>query len=315
MRSKLAYGPVPSRRLGQSLGVNNIPPKICTYSCVYCQLGRTLKMHVEREEFYTIEEVSKAVKEKVEKSEENDETVDYISFVPDGEPSLDKSLGDKIEFIKELGFKVAVISNGSLIYHGQVREDLSNADWVSLKMDAVSPEVWKKVNRPHKDLELDKMMEGLRDFSDTFDGKLNTETMLVEGVNDETSELKKIADRIVETEADRSYIAIPTRPPAEEWVKPPDEKKITEAYKIFENKGIDVEHLIGYEGDTFASSGDLKEDLLSITSVHPMRERQVQKLLSKNEEDWSTVQELIDEGELIETEFEDEKFYIRNIKD
>lgn len=315
MRSKLAYGPVPSRRLGQSLGVNNIPPKICTYSCVYCQLGRTLKMHVEREEFYTIEEVSKAVKEKVEKSEENDETVDYISFVPDGEPSLDKSLGDKIEFIKELGFKVAVISNGSLIYHEQVREDLSNADWVSLKMDAVSPEVWKKVNRPHKDLELDKMMEGLRDFSDTFDGKLNTETMLVEGVNDETSELKKIADRVTETGADRSYIAIPTRPPAEEWVKPPDEKKITEAYKIFENKGIDVEHLIGYEGDTFASSGDLKEDLLSITSVHPMRERQVQKLLSKNEEDWSTVQELIDEGELIETEFEDEKFYIRNIKD
>ncbi|MFP4002025.1 MAG: radical SAM protein, partial [Thermoplasmata archaeon] len=74
MRSKLAYGPVPSRRLGQSLGVNNILPKICTYSCVYCQLGRTLKMHVEREEFYTIEEVSKAVKEKVEKSEENDET-------------------------------------------------------------------------------------------------------------------------------------------------------------------------------------------------------------------------------------------------
>ncbi|MFP4142793.1 MAG: radical SAM protein [Thermoplasmata archaeon] len=315
MRSKLAYGPVPSRRLGQSLGVNNILPKICTYSCVYCQLGRTLKMHVEREEFYTIEEVSKAVKEKVEKSEENDETVDYISFVPDGEPSLDKSLGDKIEFIKELGFKVAVISNGSLIYHEQVREDLSNADWVSLKMDAVSPEVWKKVNRPHKDLELDKMMEGLRDFSDTFDGKLNTETMLVEGVNDETSELKKIADRVTETGADRSYIAIPTRPPAEEWVKPPDEKKITEAYKIFENKGIDVEHLIGYEGDTFASSGDLKEDLLSITSVHPMRERQVQKLLSKNEEDWSTVQELIDEGELIETEFEDEKFYIRNIKD
>lgn len=315
MRSKLAYGPVPSRRLGQSLGVNNIPPKICTYSCVYCQLGRTLKMHVEREEFYTIEEVSKAVKEKVEKSEENDETVDYISFVPDGEPSLDKSLGDKIEFIKELGFKVAVISNGSLIYHEQVREDLSNADWVSLKMDAVSPEVWKKVNRPHKDLELDKMMEGLRDFSDTFDGKLNTETMLVEGVNDETSELKKIADRVTETGADRSYIAIPTRPPAEEWVKPPDEKKITEAYKIFENKGIDVEHLIGYEGDTFASSSDLKEDLLSITSVHPMRERQVQKLLSKNEEDWSTVQELIDEGELIESEFEDEKFYIRNIKD
>ncbi len=315
MEKRIGYGPVPSRRLGQSLGVNNIPPKICTYSCVYCQLGRTLKMQVDREKFYSVEKIFGAAKEKVKTAEENDAKVDYISFVPDGEPTLDKGLGEKIESVKKLGYDTAVISNASLIYDKEVREDLSRADWISLKMDAVSRDVWKKINRPHRDLELDKIIGGIRDFSDTFDGRLNTETMLVEGVNDRNSELKKIADTIGEVGADRSYIAIPTRPPAEAWAKAPDEKKITEAFKIFENKGIDVEHLIGYEGDTFASSGNTKDNLLSITSVHPMRERQVQKILSKNGEDWSAVRELIDEGELVETEFEGEKFYIRNIHD
>ncbi len=313
MEEKLSYGPVPSRRLGQSLGVNNIPPKICTYSCIYCQLGRTLDMQVEREEFYTVEEVFEAVKEKVETAEENNEEIDHISFVPDGEPTLDRSLGEKIERVKDLGQEVAVISNASLIYDEEVREDLSKADWVSLKMDAISKEGWKKVNRPHKDLDLERIMDGIHKFSDMFKGSLNTETMLVEGVNDSTSELDKIADELVDIDADKSYIGIPTRPPAEDWVKPPDEKKITEAYRIFEEEGLDVEYLIGYEGDTFASSGDLKEDLLSITSVHPMRERQVEKLISKSKGDWSEVQELIEEEKLIETEFKDEKFYMRKL--
>ncbi len=314
MKEKLAYGPVPSRRLGQSLGINNIPPKICTYSCVYCQLGRTLDMQVDRQEFYTVEDIVESVREKVENALEKKEPMDHLTFVPDGEPTLDINLGDEIDAVKEMGYKVAVISNGSLISDEDVRYELSKADWVSLKIDAVSEEMWKKMNRPHNDLELESILDGVSALSEIFDGQLNTETMMVRSLNDDSRELEKIADMIAGLDVDKSYISIPTRPPAEDWVEPSDEDKITEAYKIFEDRGIDVEYIIGYEGDTFASSGNLKDDLLSITAVHPMRERQVDKLISKaDERGWDSVHELLDQGKLIETSFRGEKFYMRKI--
>ncbi|MFO8109642.1 MAG: radical SAM protein [Thermoplasmata archaeon] len=313
MEKKIAYGPVPSRRLGQSLGINNIPPKICTYSCIYCQLGRTIDMHMDRKKFYTVDEVVEGVKKKMKSAVANDETIDYITFVPDGEPTLDIHLGEEIETVKEFGHKIAVISNASLIEDEQVRVEVSKADWVSLKIDAVTRSIWKKVNRPHKELDLDGTIEGMYDFAYVYSGELNTETMIIKGVNDETEELKKIAETIYGIGVDKSYLSIPTRPPAEGWAEAPTESKINEAYNIFKETGIDVEYIIGYEGDSFATSGDVKEDLLSITSVHPMRERQVDKLLSKSNESWTAVHELIHEGKLIETEFKGERFYMRKL--
>ncbi|MFW6305406.1 MAG: radical SAM protein [Candidatus Saliniplasma sp.] len=310
---KIAYGPVPSRRLGQSMGINNIPPKICTYSCVYCQLGKTLTMRVYRDDYYSIDEIVKSVQNKLNKALKNQERIDYLTFVPDGEPTLDINLGDEIEVVKELGYKVAVISNASLIGDEQVRYELSKADWVSLKIDAVSPQLWKKINRPHRDLDVDQIINGIYNFSDLYLGELNTETMLVDGINDGTEELKKIAEKISDIGVDKSYISIPTRPPAEGWVNSPDEDNINEAYNIFRETGIDVEYLIGYEGNAFASSGNIREDLLSITAVHPMRERQVKKLLSKTDDDWNSVQELIQEEKLIVTEYKGEKFYMRKL--
>jgi len=111
----IAFGPVPSRRLGRSLGINNIPPKICTYSCIYCQLGRTIKMQVEREGFYEPEQILDSVRDKVERARESEESIDYLTFVPDGEPTLDVNLGCEIELLEPLGLKTAVITNGSLI--------------------------------------------------------------------------------------------------------------------------------------------------------------------------------------------------------
>ncbi|MFW6040558.1 MAG: radical SAM protein [Thermoplasmatota archaeon] len=313
MDVKLTYGPVPSRRLGRSIGVNNIPPKVCTYSCVYCQLGKTINMQVKREEFFSLERISKSIKWKIDNAVKRNEDIDFITFVPDGEPSLDINIEDKIESVKKMGYRVAVISNASLIWDEGVRAELTKADWVSLKLDAVTPGIWKRINRPHRSLDLDQILEGIHDFSKTFKGRLNTETMMVKGLNDTTDEIKKIADEISDINADKSYISIPTRPPAEDWVTPPNEEKITKAYQIFKNRDIDAEYLIGYEGDSFASFGDIKEDLLSITSVHPMRERQVKRLLSKNGEDWKRVQELIEDDKLIETHYKGEKFYMRKL--
>ena len=123
----ITFGPVPSRRLGRSLGINNIPPKICTYSCVYCQLGRTIKMQADRRAFYEPEKVFQDVKNKVEKAKGKGETIDYLTFVPDGEPTLDINLGREIELLRPLGIKVAVISNSSLIWREDVIADYDQA--------------------------------------------------------------------------------------------------------------------------------------------------------------------------------------------
>ena len=124
----IAYGPVPSRRLGQSIGINNIPPKICTYSCIYCQLGKTKNMQIKRRTFYAPEKVVEAVRRKIDGAKLNNEPIDYLTFVPDGEPTLDENLGKELELLGEIGMKTAVISNATLIWMADVRADLAEAD-------------------------------------------------------------------------------------------------------------------------------------------------------------------------------------------
>ncbi len=309
----IAFGPVPSRRLGRSLGINNIPPKICTYSCIYCQLGRTMKMQVKRRAFYEPEEILQDVHNKVEKTRETGEAIDYLTFVSDGEPTLDINLGREIELLRPLGIKIAVITNGSLIGREDVREDLLGADWVSLKMDSTRRDIWRKIDRPHGTLRLDSILDGALEFASEFKGELVTETMLVEGVNDDDDHIREVAGFLARLRPAIAYLAIPTRPPAEEWVRPPGEEVINRAYQIFSEKVDRVEYLIGYEGNAFAFTGDVEEDLLSITSVHPMREDAVSEFLARAGADWTVVRKLIEQGRLIETEYEGRKFYMRKI--
>lgn len=309
----IIFGPVPSRRLGQSLGINNIPPKICTYSCVYCQLGRTLHMQVERQALYKPEEILRAIEKKVKNAKDKEERIDYLAFVPDGEPTLDINLGKEIELLKPLGIKIAVISNASLMWQKDVRDDLFGADWVSLKIDAVSEDIWRRVNRPHKSLQLDKVLQGIIEFSRTFEGELATETMLIQHINDNVEEIEKITNFIAGLKDTTSYISIPTRPPAEKWVNSATEHTINIAYQLFREKSINAEYLIGYEGNAFAFTGNVEEDLLSITSVHPMREEAVNEFLKKAETDWSIFEKLVNENKLVGVKYQSKKFYMRKL--
>ena len=308
----IAFGPVPSRRLGRSLGINNIPPKVCTYSCVYCQVGRTHTLQVERCPFFEPEEIFKAVKKKVEDAQREGEAIDYLTFVSDGEPTLDADLGYEIDVLKSFGIKIGIITNASLIFREDVRADLIKADWVSLKFDSISKRSWRKINRPHRELELGIILEGMLDFSKIFPGELVTETMLVQGMGIDADILKKMADFLVRLNPAKAYLAIPTRPPAENWVRPPAPDEINVAFQIFRAKLDQVEYLIGYEGNAFAFTGNVEEDLLSITSVHPMRESAVREYLKKAGADWSAVPQLIAQSKLVETDYAGQKFYLRN---
>jgi len=310
----IAFGPVPSRRLGRSLGVNNIPPKVCTYSCVYCQLGRTIDMQVEPRLFYEPSTLLEEVQDKVEQANAAQEAIDYLTFVPDGEPTLDKNLGQEIDTVRTLEIPVAVITNSSLLWRQEVRKRVSQADWVSVKVDSVDPRTWRRINRPHRSLELEKVLEGIGLFAADFPGQLATETMLVNELNDTEADAEQVADFLAQLRPSAVYISIPTRPPAEDWAHGPAEHVVNRFYQVVRSRVDKVEYLIGYEGNAFAFTGNVEEDLLSITAVHPMRQDAVDSFLAKAKADWSAVDSLITRGQLIKTEHEGRNFYMRKLK-
>ncbi len=309
----LAFGPVPSRRLGRSLGINNIPPKVCTYSCVYCQLGRTSRMQVRREGFYPPDEIVAAVERRLAELRGRGEDIDYITFVPDGEPTLDANLGEAIASLKGLGVPIAVITNGSLLWQREVREDLHKADWVSLKVDAGRRDTWRRLDRPHKGLDWECVRGGMLEFRLSFPGTVVSETMLVAGVNEGEEELSALASFLEALQPDVAYIAVPTRPPAEPWVRPPDEEALARAYGILSDVLPRVELLIGYEGATFATSGDAAWDLLSIATVHPLREEAVEEILARDGAGWEVVEDLLRQGMLVERTYRGHRFFLRRL--
>ena len=309
----LAFGPVPSRRLGRSLGVNNVPSKICTYACVYCQVGRTTEMPSQRRAFYPLDQIIADVRRKLEQAQAAGERVDYATFVPDGEPTLDVQLGRAITEIKKLGVKVAVISNSTLLWHEDVRTDLSQADWVSLKVDSVEQKAWRKINRPLRALDLAAIMDGMARFAQGYTGYLATETMLVHGVNDNAERMEAVGDFLATLKPACSYLSIPTRPPAVGWVQPPTVEALNVSYQALAARLGHVEYLIGYEGNAFASTGKVGDDILSITAVHPMREDAVSAVLARAGAEWSVIQELLDRGQLAVVEYNNQRFYVRRI--
>ncbi|HMU44538.1 MAG TPA: radical SAM protein [Ignavibacteriaceae bacterium] len=310
----IAFGPIPSRRLGRSLGINNIPPKICSYSCVYCQIGTTNSMSIDRKEFYSCEEIVNEVSEKVKQLQNNNEQIDYLTFVPDGEPTLDKNLGREIDLLKPLGIKIAVITNSSLLWDENVRKDLMNADWVSVKIDTVDEKIWHLIDRPNGKLELPKIIGGIKKFAASFKGKLLTETMLVKEINDDIDSLQKTAKFIKNINPETAYILVPTRPPAEKFVEPPIEENINIAYQMFNGLLNNVELLISNEGTDFSYSSDAEKELLSILAVHPMRSDAVEKFLNKAKSNWDLIEELIHDNILKEIGYSGKTFIVKNIK-
>ncbi len=306
-----SFGPVPSRRLGKSVGINNIPPKVCTYSCAYCQVGRTTRMQIERASFYDPEDIVRDVQGRLARARQASERVDYLTFVPDGEPTLDANLGEEIVRLKAMGVPVGVITNSSLLWRDDVREELAKADWVSVKIDAVREEIWRRINRPHRGLRLSLNLDGVRTFARSYPGRLVTETMLVQGLNDGDDCVREVADIIRSLQPWKAYLSIPTRPTPEKPVFGPDEESLNRIYQIVAEKVPRVEYLIGYEGNDFAFSGDVENDLLSITAVHPMREEAVSTLLSRAGSSWAVVDRMVGRGELVVTRHDGHLFVLR----
>jgi len=308
---------VKSRRLGISLGINNVYPKTCSYSCVYCQLSKTTNLTICRARFYDPEKVVAEVEALLRIVEGEGVRVDYVTFVPDGEPTLDASIGREIELLKRLGVRVAVLTNASLLWLEDVRRDLFEADLVSVKVDAVSEDLWRFINRPHRELELPRVLEGIRVFSEEFRGRLISETMVVaEKHHRYRGEAEKISAFLSKLKRlNKAYIATPVRPPAELWVEPPGEELIVQFYTAFAQRlgGDMVELLTAPSGEVYGDTSNPAESILSTASVHPIRERDLEDFLRRSGSDWGLVEELLRRGELVRVVYRGETFYVRKL--
>ncbi|NOQ97477.1 MAG: radical SAM protein, partial [Calditrichae bacterium] len=193
-----------------------------------------------------------------------------------------------------------------------VRSDLRRADWVSLKVDAATEKLWRIIDRPHGKLNLHQILDGMLVFRSEFKGTLVTETMLVKGMNDSVISVHEIGQFLARLQPDIVYLSIPTRPPADKNIRRADPETINIAYQIMKSYVDKVELIIGYEGNAFSFTGDIREDILNITAVHPLREDAVTEILNQSKAEWAMVNGMLQEGELIQSEFEGHIFFIRN---
>jgi len=216
------YGPVPSRRLGLSLGVDIIPPKVCTLDCVYCQVGRTTEKTADRDDFLDIEIVLGELREKLSAGVK----ANYVTVGGSGEPTLHLRLGDLIDGIRELtDIPVAVLTNGTLLYRQDVRCDCAKADVVLPSLDAGDAEIFSIVNRPAPDISIEKLVSGLARFRDEFSGQIWLEVFLISGVNTDDGQIEKIKGLIAGIRPDRVHLNTAVRPVAEKGVAavPPEQ--------------------------------------------------------------------------------------------
>ncbi len=311
----ISFGPIPSRRLGKSLGINNISArKVCSFSCRYCQLGVTKKFSVARRSFYEPDVIFAEIHEHLEKLKDEDKP-DFLTFVANGEPTLDINLGKSIEKLKQFKIPIAVITNASLLRNPNVRNDLNLADWVSVKVDANTKSTWDAINWPSKLLNFESHISGILEFSGSFKGKLVTETMLVKGVNDGLADLIQTADLIGQINPSVAYISIPTRPPAIHTVLPADADLINEAYQIFSEKGINTELILGFEGTNTGYTGNAIEDIVNICTVHPIREDTLMEIMRKDCADQTILDTLIKGKYIKQVKYKSDNYYIRQFHD
>ncbi|MGC8658702.1 MAG: radical SAM protein [Desulfomonilaceae bacterium] len=223
------YGPVFSKRLGRSLGVDLTPSKTCSYNCIYCQLGRTSNNTIERKDYIQLDSVMGELETKLNSGP----FPDYISLAGSGEPTLHNGIGSLIRKIKLLSqIPVAIFTNGSLLWIPETREDLMDADLVLPSLDAGDNTLFQYVNRPHPGISFDKMVQGIVQFKEEFSGAVWLEVFLLGGVTGTPSEVKKIASLIEHINPDRVQLNTVSRPPAEEFAFAVNSKKMQEFKKL-----------------------------------------------------------------------------------
>lgn len=270
-KMRYIFGPVPSRRLGISLGVDLVPFKTCTFNCIYCQLGRTTNQTLKRKEYVKVQDILKELKKELANWRTDKlakQKINYITLSGSGEPTLNVKIGKIIARVKKMtSIPVAVLTNGSLLYRKGVRDSLKKADLVIPSLDAATAKTFKKINRPIKTLKVEKIIKGLVDFKKEYRGKIWLEIMLVKGVNDKKKETEKLKRAIAKIKPDRVQLNTVARPPCEKFAKALNSKELKRIKNLL---GPPTGVIIDFERRILPSeTKDLKKGIITMLKRRP----------------------------------------------
>ncbi len=304
-KRKYIFGPVPSRRLGYSLGVDTVPFKTCTFDCIYCQLGPTEEKTSVRKDFVPVGPVVDELAEVLDSGVK----ADYITISGSGEPSLFSGIGRLISEIKKItDVPVAVITNSSLLYLKEVREALMKADLVVPSLDAASEEAYKKINRPVSGISSRDIFEGLLMFSGEFKGTLWLECFFVDGINTSPEEVSAIAEMVSRISPDKVQLNTIARPPADSSAKAVSEKKMREIASLMPGNVEIIADFSHVHDEAVFNSG--KEGILTLVRRRPCSLEDICSGLSMHRnEALKYIEDLLKEGSLNRKETGGKVFY------
>lgn len=284
LKCKVVYGPVRSRRLGYVLGINNVKPKVCSYNCIYCPSGKTTCCSICTNYCLSPYELHLSVRKKLGEIEKSGKKIDYILFAGSGAPTLDSSLSKEISLLREFGYKIAVFTNSSLLWGDNIQEELMFADYVSLKIDTVNEETWQKMNRPHRRLDYNLILEGIEQFSKRFQGTLTTETTLIKNFNDNAGEIEELSKFLNKLKHQASYFMTPMYPPAESYAVSPDAETLQQLSILIKEKVKNSVLLCCPETEEFFATDDFENELLGLLALHPVSVDAVKHFIKGNGE-------------------------------
>lgn len=299
------FGPVPSRRLGQSLGVDIIPSKLCTLDCIYCEVGLTDKRGIARKEYYPVEEILAEIRRAVKQYPR----LDHITFSGSGEPTLHSGIGQIIRGIKSFtDVPVAVLTNGTLLTDPAVRSELMEADIVSPSLDAASQEIFERIDRPHPQLHIADIIDGLVAFRAEFTGKLWLEILFVRGVNDGEDEIQRLKNAIDRIRPDVIQLNTVVRPPAEPTALPVPERRLREISALFGEKS----EVIGvYQGKAATTEHGIDaEQIIALLRRRAMRLEEMSDAMEMHRSDLvQALDELCQRGKVERVPFGSDEFF------
>ncbi len=300
------YGPVPSRRLGRSLGIDLVPHKICTYNCIYCQIGKTTEKTLIRKEYIPVKDILEEVRKFLKKETSS---IEHLSLSGSGEPTLHSKIDSIIRGIKTItSIPVAVITNGSLLYEKEVRASLLQADVVLPSLDAASEEAFEKINRPHPGISVDQVIEGLVEFRKVYKGQIWLEILFCRGINDHQSELllmKRAIDRI---RPDLIHLNTVVRPPFEKWAVPLNQEEM-EAMRTFFGERASIISEFDRHPPAMTEK-DMKEEILKILKRRPLSLTDLSKGMGIREDEIEKyIQPLVSEGKIHARSFGNSIYY------
>jgi wyosine [tRNA(Phe)-imidazoG37] synthetase (radical SAM superfamily) len=301
---KYVYGPVPSRRLGFSLGIDVVPYKTCTLDCIYCQIGRTTQKTVERRLYTRTADILAEVKDVLNRKQQ----IDYITFSGSGEPTLNSDIGALIKEVKAVtSLPVAVLTNGTLLFMEDVQKDLLYADIVLPSLDAVSLQVFRRVNRPHHSLKIETILDGLKKFRKLYRGRIWLEIMLIKGFNDNAEELLCIRNAVSKIQPERVHLNTVVRPPSEIYAKSLSREEMSAAKKFLDE---DCEIVAEFHGQMTGEAQNVEDAIVEMAKRRPVTIIDIANVLGISEENaGQMIRGLREKNRIEEKQYHGEKYY------